>query len=61
MICLGTNLHRFRETGSASRKKHKLLKGKAIVGVRATVDDIESWAREDEWGLDASKISEVTV
>jgi len=61
MICLGTNLHRFRETCSSSGKKHELLEGEAIIGVRTTVDDIESWAREDEWRLDASKISEVTV
>jgi len=61
MIRLGTNLHRFRVTCSSSGKKHKLLEGEAIVGVRATVDDIESWVREDEWRLDTSEISEETV
>ena len=61
MIRLGTNLHRLREAGSLRGKKHKLLESETVVGVRATVDYIESWAREDEWGLDASKVSEVTV
>jgi len=37
------------------------LEGETVVGVRATVDDIESGAREDEWRLDASKIGEVAV
>ena len=61
MIRLGTNLHRFRETGSAGGEKHKLLEGETIVGVRATIDDIKSWAWEDEWRLDTGKISEVAV
>lgn len=61
MIRLGSNFHRFSETGSASGKKHKLLEGETIVGVRATIDDIESRAWEDEWRLDTSKISEVAV
>lgn len=61
MIRLGTNLHRFREAGSTGGKEHKLLESEAVVGVRATVDHIESWAGEDEWRLDASKVGEVTV
>lgn len=61
MICLGANLHRFSEASSTSGKEHKLLESEAVVGVRATVDYIESWAWEDEWRLDASKVSEVTV
>lgn len=41
------NFHGLSEVFGASGENHELLHGKLVSGMRATVDDIESWGWQD--------------
>merc|ERR1719186_2277999 len=43
MIHLGTHSHGFGESGSSDWKHHELLHRQLIAGVRASINNIESW------------------
>ena len=61
MVCLGTNLHGFRERGGTSGEEHEFLEGELVTGVRTTVDNIEGRDRKNEWRLNTSQVSKVLV
>ena len=61
MIRLSADLHRFSEGRGTSWKEHELLECELVSGMGATINDVESRGRENEWRFDASEIGKMLV
>lgn len=55
------HLHSLSEGRSTGGAKHELLESELVTSMGSTVDDIETWARKDEWWLDTSKGGKMLV
>lgn len=60
MVHLGAHLHGLSEAGGTSGQDHELLHGQFVASMAATVNDIESGHRQDDF-LVASQIGNVFV
>lgn len=61
MVSLSSHLHRLVKVFCSNGEDHEFLEGEGVSGVRTSIDDVESGARENVRRLDSCELSEMGV